>query len=1190
MFLQLFKFEWRYHFKQLSFYIFSTLFFFLGFYMSFAGSLGETDLVNSNAPYQISFFTGVFSLGAVFAIMFFCIQAIIRDRNCNIEGIIYSSPVKKRELYWSRFLGAFLISLLCYSLIVVGFCLGTFFTKNPEKMAAFEPYHYLHIWSILVLPNLFILTAILFSLAALSRKALIVYLGAIMVYALYWGCSIFFNSPMLAQAVPPSPQNMEIAALLDPFGLSAFFEQTMYWTPFQKNNELPAYTGFLLWNRIIWICIAVILLVLTYKNFSFMKGSVKVKKVKKIDTPNVDSITYIPVLTSVTSKKAKWLHCIALIKLELASIIKSLPFMTILLLWLVIAVTEIYGSIVDGGTYHESLLPATYLLIGLISEPLPFLGLIIIIFYSGELVWKERSFNFHEIIDATPVANAMLFLSKYVALLLLPLLLIVVGIVVAITFQILGNYQDFKWYQYMGMFYFNGTELLFYGILALFIQYIMPNKYLGMVLSGVLIFLLGSSLSSIIGIEHPLLQLGRTFLVSYVDMNGYGSYLYRFHWSAVYWMSLAGILVFLAYKLLRRGEHSTLNSKIGSFFTGWKKGERIFVIGFFFFFIGSGSVIFYNSNVTNKYISTNDQLDLAEAYERKFKKYDNLKELYPIDLKTEVAIYPNLNKYTVNANYILENKSSELVDKIFISPREPLDSVSIEGAILVASDEQFGTFLFELKSPLGPGERIHFQYNLTVVNDGFETRKDIVNNGSYILHSSFTPSLGYRPSMELKDPLERKRRGLPKRPIETGDEKELHGKPYNRIGKLNFETIVSTNSDQIAIAPGKLIRKWTQNNRNYYHYKPRQKVTPLLGYFSAGYKVHEDTYRGINIEQYYHPEHEMNIASVAKASRQTLEYCIQNFGSYPYAHIRIAEIPAYWPFGGQALPGTISMVEDQFYLIKQSNARVFDLVAKRTIHEIAHQWWGHILTPKITYGGGFFMEGLAKYTEAVIMEKKYGKGALWNLSEYSNNRYFTERSYSTKAEPPVYLSDGESYLLYGKDYTVMLALKELVGEAKINTVLKKIVEQYGDKDEFEVTTLHFLEEVYRITPKKYHELINDWFKKIITYDLKVKNSFYKKLSDGRYGITLEVETKRFETINTGEDVEIEINEPIQIGLFHKHPKDVGAGEEVLHLQDYNFNTNQSKIYIVVDRLPNYVSIDPYGTRLDKNRVDNIKKL
>ena len=36
---------------------------------------------------------------------------------------------------------------------------------------------------------------------------------------------------------------------------------------------------------------------------------------------------------------------------------------------------------------------------------------------------------------------------------------------------------------------------------------------------------------------------------------------------------------------------------------------------------------------------------------------------------------------------------------------------------------------------------------------------------------------------------------------------------------INVETIISTSNDQIAIAPGSLVKEWVQGDRKYYQYK-----------------------------------------------------------------------------------------------------------------------------------------------------------------------------------------------------------------------------------------------------------------------------------------------------------------------------------------------------------------------------------
>jgi len=115
-------------------------------------------------------------------------------------------------------------------------------------------------------------------------------------------------------------------------------------------------------------------------------------------------------------------------------------------------------------------------------------------------------------------------------------------------------------------------------------------------------------------------------------------------------------------------------------------------------------------------------------------------------------------------------------------------------------------------------------------------------------------------------------------------------------------------------------------------------------------------------------------------------------------------------------------------------------------------------------------------------------------------------------------------------------------------------------------------------------------KKVITYDLKVNNAISKKLSDGTYEISLEIDAKRLQVSEDGQEKEIEINEPLFVGLFDDHPKDLRKGMNPIYLKAHQIKGQKTSIKIKVDKLPGLVSIDPYLTRVDRNYVDNIKQI
>jgi hypothetical protein len=56
-------------------------------------------------------------------------------------------------------------------------------------------------------------------------------------------------------------------------------------------------------------------------------------------------------------------------------------------------------------------------------------------------------------------------------------------------------------------------------------------------------------------------------------------------------------------------------------------------------------------------------------------------------------------------------------------------------------------------------------------------------------------------------------------------------------------------------------------------------------------------------------------------------------------------------------------------------------------------------------------------------------------------------------------------------------------------VLKNLSYTYRDSNEFKITSLDFLNALYKVTPSKYHVLIDDWFKRIMRYDLAIKENY-----------------------------------------------------------------------------------------------------
>jgi len=1179
-------FELIYQFRQMAFGAMCLVFLGLGWILGFNGYVGPNLIANS--PYQIIYHLFMMSLGIVFSIMFHAVTGVLRDPQHRFESILYTTSLTKRDYFVSRYSGVLITGIIVLCMTLIGFSIGsTLSDQDNDAITSFNPWALLQTLGIVVIPNVFITSAIIFSVAVISKRSVWTYLSAILLYSLYWLCAIFLNSPMIANAGPASQTELIVAALADPFGISAFFELTQHWTTFQKNNTFVSLSGFLLINRVIWILASIVILFMTFRKCSFRLANQTDSKRKAVLSQKVASTTsnesYVPITTKTIGLRYHLGVFGSKLKMDLNYMIKNLPFLGGMGFWAIIVVTEIYTRINGGGFYGDYKYPTTDLLIWLISDPLPFMGLILIVYYSGMLMWRERKLQFASILEVTPTRNFVTMCSKVVALLSIPILLISVSIIIGVCFQVSLGYSNYEWSQWLSTFYIYGIPLAFYCVFSLMVQVLIKHSYTGMIIAGISLVLLGTSLAATIGIEHPMLIIGAFPEVVHSNMNGYGYTLERFHDYAMYWSSIALLIITLGLCLWPRGESNWGSPK---FLT---KPYPILVLLVLLPVVISTWHLYQKTNVEKDYISQETSFDNQEAYERKYKRYDDMDRLHRVSMKTTVDLYPSSGNYNIDASYQLKNKHNHPIKELFITDRVWVDDIKVERGTLVERDEHHGTWLFQFEKPILPGEEVSMNYQLRYERKSHDAPRMIAKNGTYLMHQYFEPSLAYRSSREINNPNERKKRGLPERTNETETEDHL-SRHRAAIGKIPFETIISTASNQTAIAPGSHVKEWKENDRNYFHYKSPEDIVPSISYASANYAIQKEIHRNISIEQYYHPDHHQNIDAISQYAKATLSYCIDNFGNYPFNHLRIMEIPGHWNFGGQCMPGTISMVEDNLYLVDISDSTNFNLIAKRTIHEVAHQWWGGILAAKNVAGGSLLVEGLAKYTEAVVMEELFGKWPLVQLSESANNSYFTGRSLTTDPEPPIYLSEGENYLCYGKMYTVILAVTELIGAESMNEALAFFVDKHRNDKEFEATSIELLSLIKDVTPLELQPIFDDWFKSKMTYELAINGASYRALSDRRYEITAAVEARRFETLDNGASEETDINEPILMGVFKKRPEDCHDENDIISLIPTTINETNSTFKIIVGEEPTYLGINPYGARTEEKNSDNVKKL
>jgi len=1179
-------FEWRYHSRQVAFPVGVLAFLGLGFILPVLG-YGPPG-THLNSPFVVMQSVGLLSLLTIFVLTVFCANAVSRDAEHGMKEIVYATSVGKLRYLAARFVGALGASVAVFSFTLVGlFASPLVAGLDPEKLGPAHPAAYLWALLVMALPNLLFAGAVVFAVAVLSRSVLASYVGSVFLYMLYMVVGMMIGSPLMAGSKPQSPGAMVRAAILDPFGISAFFQQTWYWTPAQRNAQLLALDGWFLVNRLLVIGLALAILAVTYRVFSFRLAAGARPAKAEMDEPRRGGSRYCPVPVAPEGAAGRWAALRVATLREFRATAAGKPFLALMALWVSVAAI----SVVDGpdAEYRTRLYPTTGTMLEAIETPLAFLATLMLVYFAAEVVWRERIVRADEIVDATPAPNGIFYLAKGGALVLLAWLMTLVPILVGMGYQLSTGFTRLQPGVYLSLFYFTGLPLALFAVVVLLVQTLSPNRYLGILLGMVL----GLAMLNPgeLGLSHGLLRFGAPPRAPYTEMNGFlGAGVFGLY--MVYWAGLAGVLAFVTLGLWRRGRAQTLPGRVRTLPRRWGRRGMAGAAACLAVFLGTGGFVFYNTNLLTRYETGEQGLDRRAAYERAYRHYETLPQPSVVAVRTTVELYPSERRFRVAGSYRLENRGGSPVDTALVSLRWQLrpEQVELAGARLVRHDTASGTYVFAFPRPLAPGAATELRFRIAsprraVEAAGFDY--SVVANGSYLTRQAAFPRLGYVRGYELEDPYARRVRGLgpPRKGMGLVNDPAAAGP---RDGWLTVDATVSTAADQTAIGPGDLVGEWRQGGRRYFHYRTDGPATPMFGFVSGRYQVRRVSHHGVSVEVYHHPAHAYNVDQMLAVATRSLDMFGARFGAYPHRQLRIVELPGSWGFGAFALPGVIVWPEDRGFLTDARGGGEVDLITRRLAHEISHQWWGHQLYPAQVEGGSMLVETLAKYSEMLVLEAAHGPGSLPPLLRYEREIYQLSRTNMPFPEPPLDRVVDLDYVYYSKGAIVMDALRDLIGEDALNRALRRLLREHGTAGP-PATAADLLVALRAESAPEQYALIEEWIRQVSFVDLRVEAASARALPDGRYRVTATVRARKtYDPAGGIAPTEVPLDEMIDVAVYASHPLSTDAAP--LYAGKHRLRTGRNEVSFEVRGRPGFISVDPFERRIEAERADNVREL
>ncbi len=1195
MLASVFLFEFQQRVRRLSTYVYFAVFFALGllFTLMSGGAFATASVdfgtggkVLINSPYALnSIITYICFFGIVITAAI-AGQATFQDIDNKTTDFFYTAPITKVDYLGGRFLGAFAVQLVIFASVGLGTWVGTL-TPWLDKTRVGPPMAsaFLQPYVTNVLPNLLFLTAIFFGLAALTRKMLPVYVASVLVLIGYF--VVVQNSN--------SMQNSMYFALLDPLGGAAIDRITRYWTPFQRNTQLIPLGGILLANRLLFLAFGAIFVIVAYTKFSFSYVAERSRTGKTLeDTESFAAPQTLLIAHPAFSSLASLRQLLSLTRIQFMETVKNVFFAVLMLAGYLFAVVVASGVTAPWAvrTY-----PVTHMMLLMAGGGFLIFAIAIIIFYSGELVWRERDAQLNQVIDAFPLQRWVLFCSKLFALMLVQVLVVLSIMLAGLTVQIGQGYYQFELSLYLRELFLNRlTELWILCVLAIFVQTVVNNKYLGHFV--MVLYIVATIALPPAGFQDYLYRFGQTPPVTYSDMNGYGPFQPPLVWFRLYWAVAAILLAIVTNLLWVRGTDASWRVRLSLVRQRFSGANLAAITACVAAMVAVGGFIFYNTHVLNPYRTT-FQIDEGRAqYEKKYERYWSLPQPRIIDVSSHYDIYPDKRSVSVSGTMWLENKTDTNIDRVAITiwpvdlaplplPHIKVNQLSFAGGqTTLIDDHQLGFHLYKLPQPLAPHGRISLTFAVEYDNPGFENSRpntDIVQNGTFI-NDRYSPYIGYAPDIELTDDSTRHKHGLDKaRRLPTLD--NIAARQYNSgsfdADWINFEATVSTSPDQIGIAPGYLQKEWIQDGRRYFQYKLDAPILNLYSIQSGEYSVRRETWNNVNLEIYYHPGHEFDLNTMMESMKESLAYCSANFSPFQFHQLRIVEFPGYGTFA-ESFANTIPYSESIGFITKISGkSDAVNMPFYVTAHETGHQWWGHQVMSAYVQGATSIDETMAQYTALMVMKHHFGPDSMKEFLRLELDRYLSGRGQERNEENPLYKVDpNQGYIHYRKGSLVMNRLQDDIGESNVNAAIREFLKTFAFKDGPYPVSLQLEGNFEQFTPLQHQQLFEDLFRTITLYDVRALSADYVRQPDGHYQVHLTVAAKKIRADGHGQEQSIPINDWIDIGVLD-------ADGKFLYLQKQKINQDKTDFTVTLDKLPAEAGIDPTGKLITLNPDDHV---
>lgn len=1107
-------------------------------------------------------------------------EPFARDRTCSAAGLVLVTGANRLSLALGRFVVCAALVLASALMFVPGVVLGTLVPGiAPEFIGPLDASHFGAAAITFIIPNFLFVSACVFAIAARTQSQAAAWGLAVSMLALWVTVRMLLGQDVLRA------EFFVAASMLDPFGSIASAEFAMMRTVAENNLLFPPLDGLLLWNRLVWGVVTIVLVGVGVAGFPMRERSANAvpKRQRTSSRRSRPAISGASPLLSMTL----W---------ELRTI-RRLPGagLTIGLL-----AFSLWWSAASAVT-HQFSLPSTDLLVHNTGFYFDKILVLTIVWLAGDLCWRERAHRVAPSIDVLPTNDRDRYLSKLVALVAVVLLFWLVSILVGVLYQTAHGYFDFEIDLYLiDSFVMKAPYYVFLAVLALSAQMVIGNRYVAM--GAVLLVYLSEVMLDALGLYHPMYRYGRTSFFWYSLMDGYGHFWVAHAWLVVYWSlgaTMIGTLgaICMSRDHQRRSSFALLRSRL-------TRSKAIVLSGVLLVFVLVGSVIWYQSTVLATWPPIDADARKAEIERVLGDEWRDVPQPRVVEISGELDLYPSERRFELRGNFVLVNPHETTIDRVLLlaEPWLRVESISLPGATELQRFDDLNARVLSLDMPLQPGEETSLSFRTSwsspqgfavhARNDGIPevAPTEVIGNGTSLLAIQLMPAIGYTDRVEHKPGWKRRKYGF------SYD----WSPPSYEIGLMQAhatlhldwvrrtDMTITTDPDQTVYHPGRLIDSSVDDSgRNRFRYvidRPSRGWATLV---SGRLIETRFTRSGIpDVVMAHDPDHTHALQPFAFALQDAMEHFQERYGPPPFDEFRMVEQSLH--FDGMGARSGMGFASEILGWKTDVRASGGEDLHEMAAHIMGMTWFGDQVIPANVAGAKVVHAGLPFWSAQLYLRQRRDPDIDRRLRLQRTTETFRGRSTLIDEEVPFIEEFKDSTMLRAKGAPLVLYLANLMGgPERMERVFSEFLEQWRFQPAPYATAEDLVDRIRNALPLEYRDLVDTVFTHVTTWSLSVQSAEAVPASDGRWKLSATFRASQFRSTGWGESTPVTMDMPVEFVAYRGN----GLHEDlVLRRERFVPSGETTTIEWTLDERPTRIAIDPMLLLPDPNPHDNIRSV